>query len=61
MAVTTCPRLFVGESITDACRAADWAGEGVLPVAGGLLDQSDSFISFVRIMRLAEAEAAQKK
>ena len=40
-----CPREFVGQEITKAINIASLCGNGILPVNGGLMDQSAWFLS----------------
>lgn len=57
-----CPKAFIGPDVADACRAADWVtGHKVLPEPGGLLDQSDTFVEFLRVLHHYEAEADESK
>jgi hypothetical protein len=42
--ITDCPRKMVGANIWDTIQAAYFAEKGVLPVAGGTLDQTQSFM-----------------
>lgn len=44
-ALTACPRRFIGLGMTDAINLASHASKGVMPVSGGLLDQSAWFFS----------------
>lgn len=41
--LTECPRRFVGNAITETVNLISHAEKGVMPVAGGLLDQSAWF------------------
>ena len=43
--ISECPRKFVGHELTEAINMAELCGNGCLPVAGGLLDQSSWFLS----------------
>lgn len=67
--VYRCPASHATPEIAAAFTALDWVEAGVLPVAGGLLDQSASFVQFVSIVageRLAieheeKARSARRK
>ena len=48
--LTGCPKKMVSPSANDAIRAADFARKGVLPLAGGWLDQSDSAMKAIRFV-----------
>lgn len=43
--LSECPRKFVGQEMTEAINIAGLCGNGTLPVAGGLLNQSAWFLS----------------
>lgn len=60
--MTSCPREHVGNDVAEACRLSDWATENsVLPIAGGVLDQSETFMDFSRLLRGFEAEIAEER
>ena len=48
--ITGCPKKMVSPSAVTAIRAADFARKGVLPLAGGWLDQSDSAMKAIRFV-----------
>lgn len=58
--VYRCPRAHATPEIDDAFHALDWVEAGVLPVQGGLLDQSASFMAFAQIVA-AERAAIDKE
>lgn len=41
--LTECPRTFIGYDLAGAINVASYASKGVMPVAGGLLDQAAWF------------------
>lgn len=49
-----CPRRFVGYEITEAVNILSMCGDGCLPVAGGLLDQSSWLLSVWQHLRNEE-------
>lgn len=49
-----CPRRFVGQEITEAINTASMCGNGTLPIAGGLMDQSAWFLSVWQELRNEE-------
>jgi len=51
-----CPKDYVGNEIAEAVRLADYANGGMWPVAGGLLDQSAQFVSFVAYLKDQDAK-----
>lgn len=53
--MTGCPITYAGVETFEAIGFADLAAEGVLPVAGGALDQAQGFLD---IMRLVSTERA---
>ncbi len=50
-----CPNSHSTPEIADAFHALDWMESGLLPVQGGLLDQSSSFVAFVSIVATERA------
>ncbi len=58
--VFRCPASHHTPEIDAAFLAMDWAEAGVLPVAGGLLEQSASFVQFVSIVQ-AERAAIERE
>ena len=47
---------FVGWELMDAIRIIGLCGDGVLPIAGGLLDQSAWFVDVWQLLRSDEAK-----
>lgn len=43
--IDECPRKYIGAEITEAVNVASLCGNGILPVAGGLMDQSAWFVN----------------
>lgn len=43
--IDQCPRKYIGVEITEAVNVASLCGNGILPVSGGLLDQSAWFVN----------------
>ena len=56
--VHRCPRHYYDASIDRALSALSWARKGVLPVAGGYVDQSSSFLEFCQVFE-AEISAVR--
>lgn len=54
--LSECPRTYVGNELTEAINVASLCGEGVLPVAGGLLDQSSWFLSLWQSLKSEESK-----
>ena len=54
--LTSCPRRMVPTETWEVIGAARDAEMGLLPVAGGTLDQCQSFIDAMRIVRAIDAE-----
>lgn len=46
--VTECPLNVIEPETWDAIRAADYAEHGLLPIAGGFLDQTQSYLDWMR-------------
>lgn len=42
--IDACPRAYVGHDITDAVNMAGMCRNGIMPIPGGLLDQSAWFV-----------------
>lgn len=51
-----CPREFVGQELTEAINIASLCGNGVLPVSGGLMDQSAWFLSVWQQLQSEQAK-----
>ena len=47
--VHRCPRSFYDADIGQALSAMSWTKKGVMPVLGGLADQSSSFLEFCQV------------
>lgn len=58
--MTQCPAEYVGTDIWNMIDLARFADGNVLPVAGGVLDQTQSFLEFLTVWRVAQAEAKQE-
>jgi len=58
--VYRCPASHATLEISAAFTALDWVEAGVMPVAGGLLDQSATFVQFVSIVT-AERAAIERE
>jgi hypothetical protein len=43
--ITVCPMTLITAGAGDVVRAADLAKRGILPIAGGWLDQTDSIVT----------------
>lgn len=54
--IKECPRRFVGHELTEAINVASLCGNGTLPVAGGLMDQSAWFVSLWQQLQSEQAE-----
>ena len=54
--VDRCPRQIVTAQTIDAMSAISDADAGYLPVAGGMLDQSQGFVDALRYIRRIDAE-----
>ena len=52
-----CPARIVTRETADALRFAAFARRGLLPLAGGLLDQCETFVRAMEIIDRAMAEA----
>lgn len=52
--LTGCPQKMVSASARSAIAAADFARKGILPLAGGWLDQADSAMKAIRFVWDAE-------
>jgi len=48
---TECPLSLVPHDVWAACEMSDFAAEGAWPVAGGTLDQTDSFLAAHRFVQ----------
>jgi len=48
--LTSCPRNQLGRSTIDLIESSDMYSKGLPPVAGGVLDQSQSFIDAHRLL-----------
>lgn len=53
--LTHCPRELPAEVWT-VIRSADWADKAILPVAGGMLDQTDAWVGAVELVRRENAD-----
>ena len=49
MKVTRCPQLEITPDVWRLLDAADFARKGVLPLPGGLLSQTATFVRFCRV------------
>jgi hypothetical protein len=56
--IASCPRKLISPEVADFCALADHAADGHLPLAGGTLDQTASFLAALRLLRRDEAEWA---
>lgn len=54
--VRECPQAYVGR-LWDVIGLCQFADKGAWPLAGGVLDQSDSFLTFTSIWRAKLAQA----
>lgn len=51
-----CPRTFIGRQLTKAINIASLCGNGVLPVHGGLMDQSAWFVSLWQALQAEQSQ-----
>lgn len=56
-----CPREFVGSDLVSAINIASLCTDGILPVAGGLMDQSAWFIDLWTALRNNEEQIKQEQ
>ena len=54
--IRECPRRFVGNEITEAINVAGLCGNGILPVAGGIMDQSAWFVALWQQLQSDQSE-----
>ncbi len=54
--ITECPNQFCGENARQLVRLAHFAREGCMPIAGGTLDQAQSFMEACRFAWAFEDE-----
>jgi hypothetical protein len=59
--ITQCPNRFCGENARQAVRLANLTRKGLPPVAGGALDQTQSFISALELIWAEQAEYRREK
>jgi hypothetical protein len=59
--ITECPNKYCGENARQTVRLAAFAKRGLLPVAGGLLDQTQSFITALELVWSEQAEYRREK
>lgn len=61
MQIEGCPKRYIGREITEAVNVASLCGNGTLPIAGGLMDQSAWFVSMWQTLEsdTAKIEADQ--
>ena len=50
---------YAGDDVWDAIEAAELLGKGLPPVAGGLLDQTNKFLSAARFIGAEQAKARE--
>jgi len=48
--VTDCPHKLIGADVWAVMRAVKWTEKGILPVAGGTQDQTQSFLDCMDIV-----------
>lgn len=62
--INECPRKYVGADVTEAVNVASLCSIGVLPSAGGLMDQSAWFVNLWQQLQseqsAIEAEQAER-
>lgn len=58
--ITTCYQAFAGADVWDLVRLSRFAESVALPVAGGVLNQTESFMSFLAAYRSAVAQIKAK-
>lgn len=46
-----CPRSYIGSEMTNAINIATVCENGILPITGGLLDQSGWFVDVMSVLR----------
>lgn len=51
--VEMCPKEYAAEA-WDVCRLADLADKGIMPTAGGALDQAEQFLDAYRALKADE-------
>ena len=56
ISLNECPREFVGQELTEAINIASLCVNGVLPVSGGVMDQSAWFISVWQQLQSEQAK-----
>ncbi len=61
VSITSCPQRYAGVDGRDAIRFAEYARKGVLPVEGGLLNQSQHFIEATELAWVTEQEYKRAK
>lgn len=59
--ITECPRKIVDRDTMNFIELADFAKDGAFPVAGGTLDQSQSFLVACRYLFNEDAKAESQK
>ena len=61
IAISECPKTSVGHAITEAVNVAGLCGGGILPIHGGLLDQSAWFVDLWQTLKGEEARIDAQK
>jgi hypothetical protein len=56
-----CPRRWIDQRIVEACNLAGIASKGLLPVSGGVLDQSAWFVSVWQMLESEQNRIDQER
>lgn len=59
--ITRCPKDEITDSVAHLLELVDWAKDGHFPVAGGVLDQSQSFLYACRYLWAQEFKIEKEK